>query len=91
MELEYFAALREITGRSKQPWNANMRTVGDLLRELSASYGEDFRHWVLNDDGSLAQMCIILVNGHDIRESDGLATLLHQEDSISFFPPLAGG
>ena len=91
MELEYFATLREITGRSNQTWNSNMETVGDLLRELSVRYGQDFKRWVLKEDGSLAQMCIILVDGHDIRESDGLATRLHPEDSICFFPPVAGG
>jgi molybdopterin synthase sulfur carrier subunit len=91
MDLAYYATLREITGRSKQPWNSNTETVGVLLRELSARYGQNFRRWVLKEDGSLGQLCIILVNGHDIRELDGLATRLHPEDSISFFPPVAGG
>jgi molybdopterin synthase sulfur carrier subunit len=91
MDLAYFATMREITGRSKQQWNSNSETIGDLLRDLSAMYGQDFRRWVLKDDGSLAQMCIILVNGHDIRELDGLMTRLRPEDSISFFPPVAGG
>jgi len=91
MNLAYFATLREITGRSKQQWKSNSETIGDLLRDLSARYGKDFRRWVLKDDGSLGQMCIILVNGHDIRELDGLTTRLRTEDSISFFPPVAGG
>jgi MoaD family protein len=91
MNLAYFATLREITGRSKEPWNSNSETVGDLLRDLSSRYGKDFKHWVLEEDGSLGQMCIILVNGHDIRELDGLITRLHAKDSISFFPPVAGG
>jgi molybdopterin synthase sulfur carrier subunit len=91
MNLAYFATLREITGRSKEPWNSNSETVGDLLRDLSSRYGKDFKRWILEEDGSLGQMCIILVNGHDIRELDGLTTRLHTEDSISFFPPVAGG
>jgi len=91
MNLAYFATLREITGRSKEPWNSNSETIGDLLRDLSAKYGKDFKRWVLEEDGSLGQMCIILVNGHDVRELDGLTTRLHAEDSISFFPPVAGG
>ena len=91
MNLAYFATLREITGRSKEPWNSNSETVGDLLRDLSSRYGKDFKRWVLEEDGSLGQMCIILVNGHDVRELDGLTTRLNAEDSISFFPPVAGG
>ena len=91
MNLGYYATLREITGRSKQVWNSNSETVGDLLRDLSARYGQDFRRWVLKEDGTLGQMCIILVNGRDVRELDGLTTRLQPEDSISFFPPVAGG
>ena len=91
MQLAYFASLREITGRSKQPWNSNVETAGDLLNELCSLYGPNFKRWVLEEDGSLSQMCIILVNGRDIRELSGLATRLHPEDTISFFPPVAGG
>ena len=91
MHLAYYATLREITGRSKQTWNSNVETIGDLLREVCSRYGSNFKRWVLEEDGSLGQMCIILVNGHDIRELNGLATSLHPEDSISFFPPVAGG
>ena len=91
MNLGYYATLREITGRSEQPWNSNTETVGDLLRELSTRYGRNFKRWVLEEDGSLGKLCIILVNGQDVRELDGLTTRLHPEDSISFFPPVAGG
>ena len=91
MELDYFATLREITGRPEEPWNSNAETAGALLLELCSRYGPEFRHWVLKEDGSLGGMCIILVNGHDIRDLEGLATRLHPEDSISFFPPVAGG
>jgi molybdopterin converting factor small subunit len=63
-----------------------------LLAQLGLSLLEPkFKSWVLKEDGSLGEMCIILVNGHDIRELDGLATRLHPKDSISFFPPVAGG
>jgi len=91
MQLAYFATLREITGLSKQTWNSSVETIGDLLREVCSRYGPNFKRWVLEEDGSLGQMCIILVNGHDVRELNGLATRLHPEDSISFFPPVAGG
>ena len=91
MELAFFATLREITGCSKQTWNASVETIGDLLHELCGRYGPNFKRWVLEEDGSLGQMCIILVNGCDIRELNGLATRLHPEDEISFFPPVAGG
>jgi molybdopterin synthase sulfur carrier subunit len=91
MELDFFATLREITGRSEQQWNSNVETAGALLLELCSRYGPKFKSWVLKENGSLGEMCIILVNGHDIRELDGLATRLHPEDAISFFPPVAGG
>jgi len=91
MDLAYYATLREITGHSKQQWNSNVETAGELLRELCNLYGPNFKRWILNEDGSLGQMCIILINGRDLRDLNGLATRLHPEDSISFFPPVAGG
>lgn len=91
MHLAYFATLRDVAGYSKQEWNAPVETVGDLLRALCSRYGPNFKRWVLEDDGSLGQLCIILVNGHDIRDLDGMATCLHPDDTICFFPPVAGG
>jgi len=91
MQLAYFATLRDITGLSKQPWNASVETIGDLLRELCSRYGPKFQRWVLEEDGGLGHLCIILVNGRDIRDLNGLGTRLRPEDSISFFPPVAGG
>ena len=52
--------------------------MGDLLRDLAARYGHEFARWVL-DDGELAKLAIVLVNGHDVRQLERLATPLRAE------------
>ena len=91
MIIRYFAFLRDITRVSEQTWNEPAACVGDLLVALSRRYGPNFRRWVLEPDGQLGQLSIVLVNGRDCRELHGMATPLKPDDIIAIFPPVAGG
>ncbi len=91
MVIQYFAMLREITRTREQVWNEPADTIGELLAAHCKRYGPSFRRWVLDEDGGLGQMAILLVNGHDVRDLDGLQTHLQANDTISIFPPVAGG
>ncbi len=91
MKIRYFAYLREVTGRSEETWPEPAARLGELLPRLCARYGPAFRRWVLDDKGALSQMGIVLVNGHDARDMQGLETELCSEDVIAIFPPVAGG
>ena len=91
MEIRYFAHLREITRVKEHTWETPPDRLGDLLTALSRRFGPSFQRWVLEPDGRLSELSIILVNGRDSRELRGLDTPLKPDDIIAIFPPVAGG
>lgn len=91
MVIRYFAFLRDITGTGEQVWNQPAACLNDLLQGLSRRYGAGFRRWIFEPDGRISQSSIILVNGRDARELQGLDTPLKPGDVIAIFPPVAGG
>lgn len=91
MVIRYFAFLRDITRKSEQLWPEPAGRLADLLHALSNKYGPGFRYWVLENDGQLSHHSIILVNGRDARDLNGLDTALKPDDIIAIFPPVAGG
>ncbi|HVN53090.1 MAG TPA: ubiquitin-like small modifier protein 1 [Anaerolineaceae bacterium] len=89
MRIHYYATLREVTKTREETWTGPEKTLGELLDALCKKYGPSFQKWVAQDGhGSLA---IFLVNGQDYRSLDGLETRLSPEDTVSIFPPVAGG
>ncbi len=90
MEIQYFAMLRQVTGKSQEQWNRPAATLGDLMRDLTARYGTGFSTWLMVD-GKMSQIAIIMVNGQDVRHLQGFETPLKPTDAIAIFPPVAGG
>lgn len=90
MKISYFATLRDVTGKTAEDWAPREATVGDLLRALVDRYGPEFSRWVL-DHGDLGKFAIVLVNGHDVRQQQRLATPLSPGDNVVIFPPVGGG
>lgn len=92
MKLICFAYFRDILGKNELTWDTDSRTLGGLLGELSGRYGRPFRRWVYEENSEkMSHMVIILVNGKDARDLQGLDTPIKPEDTICLFPPLAGG
>jgi MoaD family protein len=90
MQIRYFATIRSITGENTLRWEQSEATLGELLHNLCARYGNHFRSWVLDGD-DLGQAIIILVNGCDARHLAGINTPLQPDDIIAIFPLVAGG
>jgi molybdopterin synthase sulfur carrier subunit len=91
MIIRYFATLRDITRQREQAWNQPVTTVHDLLQALCTNYGPEFRRWIVDENGTFGGYCVVLVNGVDYRELDGIETRLKPSDIIAIFPPVAGG
>ena len=54
--------------------------------------GEDFKRRVLDLNGKPRSLINIYINGKNMRfSSDGMATVLHENDSIYILPAVAGG
>ncbi len=90
MLVKYFADIRTVTGRGEQQWTKAAATVRALACELVSVYGAAFEIIVFHE-GRQSDSIIILVNGQDVALRNGLETLLSPEDTVVFFPMVAGG
>lgn len=90
MKVQYFALLRDVTGKKEEDWHEPEATVGELLRALVRRYGRTFERWVLKD-GDLWDLVIVLVNGRDVRNLQRFDTPLAPDDTVVIFPPVGGG
>lgn len=90
MKIRYYALLRDITGCKEEDWTQPAETVGDLIHNLVARYGQEFERWVMKD-GDIWDLVMILVNGRDVRQSQRFDTPLTPTDTIVIFPPVGGG
>jgi adenylyltransferase/sulfurtransferase len=66
------------------------RTVGDAL-ELLVGRFTALRQHLFSDDGRLRSFVNIYVNDEDIRSLQKEKTPLHEGDTISIIPSIAGG
>lgn len=66
-------------------------TVADLLASLSKTYGEAFTSRVFIGPGKLFHTMLIFVDGEDIKERDGLATMLGNGEVEVIMMPMFGG
>ncbi|UPW01215.1 MoaD/ThiS family protein [Halorussus gelatinilyticus] len=87
LELRFFANFREAVGQKtverEYPDDA---TVGEVLADLTDEYGLD-----LFEDGDLRPQMSVMKNGTDVVHIDGVDTPLADGDTLSVFPPVAGG
>jgi sulfur-carrier protein len=94
MNLRCYAYFRDILGTGELEYTDPADTLGDLLADLTRRYGRPFARWVYTEEGrsrEFSPLSIILINGKDARDLQGLATPLDPTDTIVLFPPLAGG
>ncbi len=89
MVIRFFASFRDVTGMRELNWNAPVSTLDALIDRLCSQYGDAFQS-ILLKDGTLAPWIIILVNGQDYRHIQH-PILLRADDTVCFFPPVAGG
>ena len=92
MRVRFFATLIEVAGR-REVNISGVRTVKDLIEKLSEMYGDSFKSRIYVDAGRrrVKPGVVILVNGKSIYHLNGLDTELKEDDTVSIFPPVAGG
>jgi molybdopterin converting factor small subunit len=64
--------------------------VGQVLTRLVAAH-RGLERQLFVDDGKLASSMNVFVNDENIRDLDGLATLVKDNDEIILVPAMAGG
>jgi molybdopterin synthase sulfur carrier subunit len=87
VELRFFANFREAVGqKTLEREYPNGTTVGEVLLDLVEEHGLD-----VFEDGDLRTQLSIMKNGKDVVHIDGVDTRLDDGDTLSVFPPVAGG
>lgn len=83
-----FATYRDAAGTAGFDTNATSirELVGDIMTRFPSLYPEMF-----STSGELRPLVKVLVNGRHIQFLDGIDTSIGDEDTVSIFPPIAGG
>lgn len=90
LTLRFFATFREAVGsKTVERQFADGSTVAEVLSTLEADY--DGLAGALLDDGDLKPHINVLLNGREVLHLDGIETTLSEGDTLSVFPPVAGG
>lgn len=88
LELRFFATFRQtVGGKELDAEYDDGATVGEVLSALD----EEYPDLELFENGSLREFVTVLKNGQQITHIDGLETDLADGDTLSLFPPVAGG
>jgi molybdopterin synthase sulfur carrier subunit len=91
LELRFFATFREAVGQKtlEREFGADT-TVGDVLAAIESEFPE-LAGDVLDDDGEIQPQLSVLKNGREVIHMEGTGTRLADGDTLSVFPPVAGG
>ena len=79
--VKFYATFRKITGTREAEFDAG--TIEELLGLISGKYGDKIDRYL--------GVSTVLLNGTNISKLKGKKTRLKAGDSVSLFPPLAGG
>ncbi|WP_224448806.1 ubiquitin-like small modifier protein 1 [Haloprofundus salilacus] len=90
LELRFFATFREAVGQKtiEREYDDNL-AVGDVLSALETEF--DGLDGQLLEDGDLRPQINVLKNGREVLHMEGIETTMEDGDTLSVFPPVAGG
>ncbi|MGM0604354.1 MAG: ubiquitin-like small modifier protein 1 [Halobacteriota archaeon] len=90
LTLRFFATFREIAGQKVVEGTYDDDTdVGALLASIESAYPD--MEGMLVENGDLKPQINVLKNGREVLHMDGMDTELQDGDTVSIFPPVAGG
>jgi len=88
MTVSFLGAIRNITGVSQEALSD--LTVQGVMESLMARYGQRWKDRVFDGQG-LSPDVVVMVNGLNIQEIQGLSTPLAPGDRVDIFPFFEGG
>jgi molybdopterin synthase sulfur carrier subunit len=91
LELRFFATFRTAVGQKvlEREFDADA-TVGDVLAAIESEFPE-LAGDILDEEGEIQPQLSVLKDGREVLHIDGPATTLADGDTLSVFPPVAGG
>lgn len=91
LELRFFATFRAAVGQKilEREFDAGT-TVGEVLAAIESEFPEVAGD-ILDDEGAIKPQLSVLKNGREVIHIDGTETVMEDGDTLSVFPPVAGG
>lgn len=91
IEHRFFATFRQAVGsKTIEREYDDGASVGDILATLETEY-DGLSGDLLDDDGEIRPQLSVFRNGREVLHMDGIETRLEDGDTLSVFPPVAGG
>lgn len=90
LELRFFATFRDAVGQKTLHREFDEGTTVRTVLESTEAEFPDLRGEFL-ENGELQPQLNVLKNGREVLHIDGLDTELEDGDTLSVFPPVAGG
>ena len=91
IEHRFFATFRQAVGsKTVEREYDDGASVGEILADLEAEY-DGLSGDLLDDDGEIRPQLSVFKNGREVLHMDGVATRMEDGDTLSVFPPVAGG
>lgn len=92
VKIAFLSLLADITGKKFFVLSIDEDSnVKDIINHLILKFGKEFEKIIMKSADTLSKYIILGLNGKDIRSFNGLDTIIHQGDEISFLPAIAGG
>lgn len=90
IELRFFATYRAAVGQKTVERDYDADTVGAVLLAIEAEWPE-LSGELLDGDGAIRPQLSVLKNGREVAHMEGPETAIEDGDTVSVFPPVAGG
>ena len=91
LQLKFFANFRAAVGQKliEREFDAGAN-VGDVLAAIESEFPE-LAGDILDEEDNIKPQLSVLKNGREVIHIDGTETMLEDGDTLSIFPPVAGG
>ena len=90
--IRYFTVLGKVTEKRQEKIRMEENSsIEDMVTVLVEKYGRNFEKYVSSGRGKKGLPLIFLLNEQDIAQFNGLKTKLHDGDTVTLMPPIAGG
>jgi molybdopterin synthase sulfur carrier subunit len=91
VKIKVFANFRDICGGKWVMLNlSSSQRIENVLDQLIAQF-PPMKDELFTEQKTLKPLVHVFVNGQNIVHLNGLDTIVHEDDEVALFPPVAGG
>jgi len=84
VEIQYFGLLKNTLGCEEEQYSLIQgSSVRDIMDLISDKHGDQFTSMVFRGDGTLRRLAQVMINGDNIRDGNGLNTILDDGYELS--------